>query len=66
MEEIFVIVDTHNAVFWKSANDKTSWPSKGTAKSAFGSSRNNPLRCLYGQQDRFKMAKVTTAGLVYD
>lgn len=66
IEEIYVIIDTHNATFWKSANDKTSWPSVGTAKSAFGSSRYNPLRCLYSQQDRFKIAKVTTAGVIYE
>ena len=62
MEEIYVIIDTHNGIFWKSANDKTSWPSAGTAKSAFGSSKNNPTKVLYGCQDRFKVAMVTIYG----
>lgn len=60
--EIFVIIDTSNDTFWKSANDKTSWPSTGTAKTAFGSSKNNPTKVLYARQTRFRIARLELEG----
>lgn len=49
-KEIFVIFDTENQVFWRSANDKVSWSAKGVAKTAFSSSRNNTTKRPFAEQ----------------
>lgn len=58
---IFVIIDS-DGTFWKSANNKTSWPSAGTAKTAFASSAGNPTCKKYGEQTRFRVARLTLLG----
>lgn len=55
---IYVIIDSEDMTFWKSANDKTSWPTAGTAKTAFASSSKNPTRKKYAEQSRFRVARV--------
>lgn len=58
IKSIFVIVDTNDMTFWKSANEKTSWPSVGTAKTAFASSNKNPTGKKYREQTRFRVARL--------
>ena len=57
-KEIYVIVDTTDGTFWQSATKKTSWPSVGTAKTAYGSSKNNKTRTLFDLQDRYRIARI--------
>lgn len=64
-KEIFVIFDTEEQLFWRSANDKLSWSTKGVAKTAFSSSQNNPTKQPFAQQTRYKIAKVAASGIQF-
>ncbi|QGZ16365.1 hypothetical protein Hena1_02150 [Erwinia phage Hena1] len=63
--EIFVIFDTEHQVFWRSANEKVSWSSKGVAKTAFSSSRNNTTKRPFAEQTRYKLASVDVTGIKF-
>lgn len=65
-KELFVILDTDSNTFWLSGMNRVSFSTAGAAKTAFSSSAKNPLRCLFGEQTRFKIVRVaiTPQGIV--
>ena len=57
-KQLYAIVDTEKKEFWLSGMNRVAYATIGTAKTAFASSANNPLRCRYSEQTRFIVVEV--------